>query len=128
MKPCDHPVLYFPAGGRSIAEQNTTVKAYPDHNQYVHVSLHNGLAEVQRRLRVCYVAGYTRNGTIPGKTDVRSISLFGLSVVTVNFGMISLSFYACNNTLQPYAQCKSAWCRRGVKDTPYGATGEIFRC
>lgn len=65
--------------------------------------------------------------TIPKKAEVRSISLFGLSVVTVLFDEDVEDFYA-----QQYASNRMA----GVSlpdgadaeiDPPYGATGEIFR-
>ena len=65
--------------------------------------------------------------TIPKKSDVRSISLFGLSVVTVIFEDGVEDFYA-----QQYAANRL----QGVDlpegsdaeiDPPYGATGEIFR-
>jgi cobalt-zinc-cadmium resistance protein CzcA len=65
--------------------------------------------------------------TIPRKTEVRSISLFGLSVVTVLFEDKVEDFYA-----QQYASTRL----RNIdlpKDAdaeiepPYGATGEIFR-
>lgn len=65
--------------------------------------------------------------SIPRKADVRSISLFGLSVVTVIFEDDVDDFYA-----QQYAANRL----RGVDlpdganasiDPPYGATGEIFR-
>ncbi|WP_434037617.1 efflux RND transporter permease subunit [Formosa sp. 4Alg 33] len=65
--------------------------------------------------------------TIPKKAEVRSISLFGLSVVTVIFEDEIDDFYA-----QQYASNRLT----GVDlpdgadasiDPPYGATGEIFR-
>ncbi|MDN3595542.1 efflux RND transporter permease subunit [Zunongwangia endophytica] len=65
--------------------------------------------------------------TIPKKSDVRSISLFGLSVVTIIFEDGVDDFYA-----QQYAANRL----QGVDlpegsdpeiDPPYGATGEIFR-
>jgi len=65
--------------------------------------------------------------TIPKKAEVRSISLFGLSVVTVLFNEDVDDFYA-----QQYASNRLA----GLDlpdgsdveiDPPYGATGEIFR-
>lgn len=65
--------------------------------------------------------------TIPKKTDVRSISLFGLSVVTIIFEDKVEDFYA-----QQYAANRL----QGVNlpngadaeiEPPYGATGEIFR-
>ena len=65
--------------------------------------------------------------TIPKKAEVRSISLFGLSVVTVLFEDGVEDFYA-----QQYASNRMA----GIDlpegsdvsiEPPYGATGEIFR-
>jgi len=65
--------------------------------------------------------------TIPKKAEVRSISLFGLSVVTVIFEDKVEDFYA-----QQYASNRL----QGVElpggadasiEPPYGATGEIFR-
>ena len=64
--------------------------------------------------------------TIPKKSEVRSISLFGLSVVTVLFDDDVEDFYA-----QQYASNRMA----GIDlpdgsdvsiEPPYGATGEIF--
>jgi heavy metal efflux system protein len=65
--------------------------------------------------------------TIPGKTDVKSISLFGLSVITVNFKDHIEDFYA-----QQYAanRMHSVNLPDGAEaeiEPPYGATSEIFR-
>lgn len=65
--------------------------------------------------------------TIPKKTDVRSISLFGLSVVTIQFEDGVADFYA-----QQYAgnKMRSIELPEGAESSiepPSGATGEIFR-
>jgi cobalt-zinc-cadmium resistance protein CzcA len=65
--------------------------------------------------------------TIPQKAQVRSISLFGLSVVTVIFEDEVEDFYA-----QQYAsnRLRSVELPVGAEaaiEPPYGATGEIFR-
>lgn len=65
--------------------------------------------------------------TIPKKTDVRSISLFGLSVVTIQFEDGVEDFYA-----QQYAgnKMRSIDLPDGAESSiepPSGATGEIFR-
>jgi len=65
--------------------------------------------------------------TIPKKAEVRSISLFGLSVVTVLFEDDVADFYA-----QQYAanRLQSAELPEGANaeiEPPAGATGEIFR-
>lgn len=65
--------------------------------------------------------------TIPKKTDVRSISLFGLSVVTVIFDDNVDDFYAqqyASNRLQGVDLPDGA---EAKIEPPYGATGEIFR-
>jgi heavy metal efflux system protein len=65
--------------------------------------------------------------TIPRKTDVRSISLFGLSVVTVIFEDGVDDFYAqqyASNRLQGISFPEGA---DASIEPPYGATGEIFR-
>ncbi|MDA3614581.1 efflux RND transporter permease subunit [Polluticaenibacter yanchengensis] len=65
--------------------------------------------------------------TIPKKAEVRSISLFGLSVVTVIFEDGVEDFYAqqyASNRLQGVDLPEGA--NPGI-EPPYGATGEIFR-
>lgn len=65
--------------------------------------------------------------TIPKKAEVRSISLFGLSVVTVIFEEDVEDFYAqqyAANRLQGVDLPEGA--DAGI-EPPYGATGEIFR-
>lgn len=65
--------------------------------------------------------------TIPKKSDVRSISLFGLSVVTIIFEDDVEDFYAqqyAANRLQGIDLPEGA---DAEIDPPYGATGEIFR-
>ena len=66
-------------------------------------------------------------GTIPRKTDVRSTSLFGLSVVTVLFEDGVDDFYAqqyASNRMQDIALPEGATV---AIEPPSGATGEIFR-
>jgi len=65
--------------------------------------------------------------TIPKKSKVRSISLFGLSVVTVIFDDDVDDFYAqqyASNRLQGVSLPDGA---SASIEPPYGATGEIFR-
>jgi cobalt-zinc-cadmium resistance protein CzcA len=65
--------------------------------------------------------------TIPKKSEVRSISLFGLSVVTVLFEDEVEDFYAQQfsaNRLQAVELPEGA---QASIEAPYGATGEIFR-
>ncbi len=65
--------------------------------------------------------------TIPKKYQVRSISLFGLSVVTVVFDDAVDDFYAqqyANNRVGAVSLPEGA---DAEVEPPYGATGEIFR-
>lgn len=65
--------------------------------------------------------------TIPKKSEVRSISLFGLSVVTVLFDENADDFYAqqyASNRLQAVGLPTGA---AAEIEPPAGATGEIFR-
>lgn len=65
--------------------------------------------------------------TIPRKAQVRSISLFGLSVVTIIFEDGVEDFYAQQYTAN---RMQSVELPAGAKpeiEPPYGATGEIFR-
>lgn len=65
--------------------------------------------------------------TIPKKDQVRSISLFGLSVVTVVFDDDVNDFYAqqyANNRIRSIDLPEGA---EAEVEPPYGATGEIFR-
>ncbi|MCL4640763.1 MULTISPECIES: efflux RND transporter permease subunit [Olivibacter] len=65
--------------------------------------------------------------TIPGKTEVRSISLFGLSVITVNFKDHIEDFYAQQYTANRLRAVDLPEGAEAEIEPPYGATGEIFR-
>ncbi|WP_134090631.1 efflux RND transporter permease subunit [Olivibacter sp. XZL3] len=65
--------------------------------------------------------------TIPGKTEVRSISLFGLSVITVNFKDEIDDFYAQQYAANRLHAVNLPDGAEAEIEPPYGATGEIFR-
>ena len=65
--------------------------------------------------------------TIPGKSQVRSISLFGLSVVTVIFDDHIDDFYAQQYTANRLQGARLPEGADPEIEPPYGATGEIFR-
>ncbi len=65
--------------------------------------------------------------TIPRKAEVRSISLFGLSVVTVIFEDGVEDFYAQQYTANRIQSVKLPDGADAEIEPPYGATGEIFR-
>src|SRR5699024_4218698 len=65
--------------------------------------------------------------TIPKKSNVRSISLFGLSVVTAAFDDDVDDFYAQQYAANRLAGVDLPDGAEAEIDPPYGATGEIFR-
>lgn len=65
--------------------------------------------------------------TIPKKSGVRSISLFGLSVVTVTFEDDVDDFYAQQYAANRIQKIKLPEGAEAEIEPPYGATGEIFR-
>lgn len=65
--------------------------------------------------------------SIPRKAQVRSISLFGLSVVTVIFDDGVEDFYAQQYTANKLQSVELPEGAQASIEPPYGATGEIFR-
>ena len=65
--------------------------------------------------------------SIPKKSQVRSISLFGLSVVTVIFDDDVTDFYAQQYTSNKLNNIDLPDGANASIEPPYGATGEIFR-
>lgn len=124
-------ILFFTflllAGG-IIAVKNTLVEAYPDVTNTRARIITQWPGRSAEEIEKFVTLPVTREmSTIPGKTDVRSISLFGLSVVTVNFRDDITDFYA-----QQYAsnRMRNVNLPEGADaeiEPPYGATGEIFR-
>jgi len=108
--------------------QSTPIEAYPDvtntRAQIIAQWRGRSTEEVEKFVTLPIMQ---QLNTIPRKTDVRSISLFGLSVVTVLFEDGIDDFYA-----QQYAsnRMQELSLPEGVElsiEPPSGATGEIFR-
>ncbi len=111
-----------------ISYLNTPIEAYPEvTNTRVRVITQlpgRSAEEVEKFITLPIMK---EMNTIPKKEEVRSISLFGLSVVTVLFGDDIDDFYA-----QQYASNRLRGMRlpEGAEaeiEPPSGATGEIFR-
>ena len=118
--------LLFIAG--VISYMNTPIEAFPDvTNTRARIITQwpgRSAEEVEKFITLPLMK---EMNTIPKKSDVRSISLFGLSVVTVIFEDEIDDFYA-----QQYSsnRLQSADLPEGAEaeiEPPYGATGEIFR-
>jgi cobalt-zinc-cadmium resistance protein CzcA len=111
-----------------IAVQHTLIEAYPDVTSTRARIITQWPGRSAEEIEKFVTLPITKEmNTIPGKTDVRSISLFGLSVVTVNFSDEITDFYA-----QQYAanRMRNVDLPQGADaeiEAPSGATGEIFR-
>ncbi|WP_343702342.1 CusA/CzcA family heavy metal efflux RND transporter [Chitinophaga sp.] len=128
----NHVLVFFftflLAMGGVISYLNTPVEAYPDVTNTRARIITQWPGRSAEEMEKFVTLPITKEmSTIPGKVDVRSISLFGLSVVTVNFNDDITDFYA-----QQYAanRMRSVELPEGASaeiEPPYGATGEIFR-
>lgn len=111
-----------------VAIKNTLIEAYPDVTNTRARIITQWPGRSAEEIEKFVTLPITKEmSTIPGKTDVRSVSLFGLSVVTVNFEDKVEDFYA-----QQYAsnRMRNVELPEGADaqiEPPYGATGEIFR-
>ena len=124
-------VLFFTfllVAGGIVAVRHTLIEAYPDVTSTRARIITQWPGRSAEEIEKFVTLPVTREmNTIPGKSDVRSISLFGLSVVTVNFEDDITDFYA-----QQYAsnRMRNIHLPEGAEsevEPPYGATGEIFR-
>ena len=111
-----------------LCYKNTPIEAYPDvtNTRVKIIAQWNGRSAEEIEKLVTLPIMLQLN-TIPRKTDVRSTSLFGLSVVTVLFEDGVDDFFA-----QQYAsnRMQGIDLPEGVElsiEPPSGATGEIFR-
>ncbi|WP_420154506.1 efflux RND transporter permease subunit, partial [Siphonobacter sp.] len=128
----NHILVFFMTfllvGAGIISYMNTPIEAFPDvTNTRVRIITQwsgRSAEEVEKFITL----PITREmNTIPKKTEVRSVSLFGLSVVTVLFDEKVDDFYAqqyasnrINNVNMPEGADAEI-------EPPAGATGEIFR-
>lgn len=128
----NHVLILFLTGILLVAGvvcyKNTPIEAYPDvTNTRVKIIAQWSGRSAEEVEKFVTLPIMQQLNTIPHKTDVRSTSLFGLSVVTVLFEDGVEDFYA-----QQYAANRM----QGIElpdgaelsiEPPSGATGEIFR-
>jgi len=111
-----------------VSYKNTPIEAYPDvTNTRVQIIAQWPGRSAEEVEKFVTLPVMQQLNTIPRKTDVRSTSLFGLSVVTVLFEDGVDDFFA-----QQYASNRMQGLNlpEGVElsiEPPSGATGEIFR-
>ncbi len=124
-------VLFFTAilvVAGAIAYKNTPIEAFPDvtNTQIIIVTQWNGRSAEEIERFVTAPVEVAMN-SVQRKTSVRSISMFGLSVIKIIFEDEVEDFFArqqVNNLL------KNVELPEGVEpdvQPPYGPTGEIFR-
>ncbi|MEG0456410.1 MAG: efflux RND transporter permease subunit, partial [Bacteroides sp.] len=112
----------------AVCYKNTPIEAYPDvTNTRVKVIAQWSGRSAEEVEKFVTMPIMQQLNTIPRKTDVRSTSLFGLSVITVLFEDGVDDFFA-----QQYAsnRMQDLDLPEGVElsiEPPSGATGEIFR-
>lgn len=111
-----------------IAYMHTPIEAYPDvTNTRVRIISQWPGRSAEELEKFVSLPIMREVNNIPRKTDVRSVSLFGLSVVTVIFDDDVDDFYAQQMAVN---KMQSIDLPEGVEseiEPPSGATGEIFR-
>jgi len=107
---------------------NTPIEAYPDvtNTHIIIISQWPGRSaeEVEKFITIPIE---TEMNAVPNKTSLRSISLFGLSVVTMYFEDNIDDFFARQNVMNRLANVNLPDNVQSDVEPPYGPTGEIFR-
>jgi cobalt-zinc-cadmium resistance protein CzcA len=114
--------------GGVVAVKNTLIEAYPDVTSTRARIITQWPGRSAEEIEKFVTLPVTREmNTVPGKTDVRSISLFGLSVVTVNFEDNITDFYAQQYASNRMRNVDLPGGANAEIEPPSGATGEIYR-
>src|SRR6185437_8924777 len=119
--------LLVVAGGVA-SFMNTPIEAYPDvtNTHIIIISQWQGRSaeEVEKFITIPIE---TEMNAVPNKTSLRSISLFGLSVITMYFEDNVEDFVARQNVMNRLANVSLPENVQPNVEPPYGPTGEIFR-
>ena len=111
-----------------VAYINTPIEAYPDvTNTRVRIITQWEGRSAEEIEKFVSLPIMREMNTIPRKTEVRSVSLFGLSVVTVLFEDGVDDFFAQQNAANKVQNFKLPEGAESEIEPPSGATGEIFR-
>jgi len=107
---------------------NTPIEAYPDvtNTHIIIITQWSGRSaeEVEKFITIPIE---TEMNAVPNKTSLRSISLFGLSVVTMFFEDDIDDFHARQNVMNRLAAVDLPDNVQPDVEPPYGPTGEIYR-
>lgn len=111
-----------------VSYQNTPIEAFPDvtNTRARIITQWSGRSAEEIEKFITLPISKEMN-TIPKKSDIRSISLFGLSVVTVLFDDDVDDFYAQQYTANRLQGLDLPEGASAEVEPPSGATGEIFR-
>ncbi len=111
-----------------VSYLNTPIEAYPDvTNTRARIITQWPGRSAEEIEKFITLPVMREMNTIPRKSNVRSISLFGLSVVTVTFEDDVEDFYAQQYTSNRIQKVELPDGASAEIEPPYGATGEIFR-
>lgn len=107
---------------------NTPIEAYPDvmNTRIIIITQWPGRSaeEVEKFISI---PTEVEMNAVPGKTSMRSISLFGLSVVTIMFDDHIEDFEARQNVMNHLTNVNFPDGIQPEVEPPYGPTGEIYR-
>lgn len=108
--------------------KNTTIEAFPDvTNTRVRIITQWPGRSAEEVEKLVTLPVTKEMNTIPPKKQIRSVSLFGLSVVTVQFADTVDDFYAQQNVASKIGKVELPDGASFSIEPPSGATGEIFR-
>lgn len=111
-----------------ISYVHTPIEAYPDvTNTRVRVITQWPGRSAEELEKFVSLPLMRQLNTLPKKSDVRSVSLFGLSVVTVVFEDDVDDFFAQQSAANRLQNCELPEGATYEIEPPSGATGEIFR-
>ncbi len=119
--------LLVVAGG-VVSFMNTPIEAYPDvTNTHIIIITQWPGRSAEEVEKFITIPIETEMNAVSGKTSLRSISLFGLSVVTMYFEDNVEDFVARQNVMNRLANVSFPENVQPNVEPPYGPTGEIFR-
>src|SRR5690606_29638769 len=108
--------------------KNTTIEAFPDvTNTRVRIITQWPGRSAEEVEKLVTLPVTKEMNTIPQKKQIRSVSLIGISVVTVQFADTDDDFYAQQNVASKIGNVELPNVAYFSIEPPSGATGEIFR-
>ena len=114
--------------GGVISFLNTPIEAYPDvTNTHIIIITQWAGRSAEEVEKFITIPMETEMNVVPNKTSLRSISLFGLSVITIIFEDDVKDFEARQNVMNRLSEVDLPDGVQPSVEPPTGPTGEIFR-